>query len=76
MFHPRNRNIVFVGSDGGVVRNDGAFEEARGVLDLQDRRSGFYGTGEGSGASADDVLVGDTVNVLENGSVRSSQLDV
>jgi hypothetical protein len=25
-FHPRNPNIAFVGSDGGVVRNDGAFE--------------------------------------------------
>lgn len=24
-FHPRNSNIAFVGSDGGVVRNDGTF---------------------------------------------------
>jgi hypothetical protein len=24
-FHPRNRRIVFVGSDGGLVRNDGTF---------------------------------------------------
>lgn len=26
VFHPRNRDIAFVGSDGGVVRNDGVFE--------------------------------------------------
>jgi hypothetical protein len=25
VFHPQNPNIAFVGSDGGVVRNDGAF---------------------------------------------------
>ena len=25
-FHPRNPHVVFVGSDGGVVRNDGRFE--------------------------------------------------
>ena len=25
VFHPRDRRIVFVGSDGGVVRNDGTF---------------------------------------------------
>lgn len=25
VFHPRNSNIAFVGSDGGVVRNDGTF---------------------------------------------------
>lgn len=29
-FHPRNRRIVFVGSDGGVVRNDGAFVNISG----------------------------------------------
>jgi hypothetical protein len=33
-FHPRNRNIVFVGSDGGVVRNDGTF------VDISDRCGG------------------------------------
>ena len=26
-FHPRNPDIVFVGSDGGVVRNDGTFRD-------------------------------------------------
>ena len=34
VFHPRNRNIVFVGSDGGVVRNDGAFEDISGRCGL------------------------------------------
>ena len=29
-FHPRNRSIVFVGSDGGVVRNDGGFVDISG----------------------------------------------
>ena len=29
VFHPRNPNIAFVGSDGGVVRNDGAFSDVR-----------------------------------------------
>lgn len=29
-FHPRNSNIAFVGSDGGVVRNDGAFANVSG----------------------------------------------
>ena len=28
VFHPRNPDIAFVGSDGGVVRNDGAFVNA------------------------------------------------
>lgn len=28
VFHPRNPNIAFVGSDGGVVRNDGTFSNA------------------------------------------------
>ena len=28
VFHPRDPNIAFVGSDGGVVRNDGRFENA------------------------------------------------
>ena len=27
VFHPRNPDIVFVGSDGGVVRNDGTFRD-------------------------------------------------
>lgn len=27
VFHPRNPNIAFVGSDGGVVRNDGVFRD-------------------------------------------------
>jgi hypothetical protein len=27
VFHPRNRDIAFVGSDGGVVRNDGTFTD-------------------------------------------------
>jgi hypothetical protein len=30
VFHPRNVDIAFVGSDGGVVRNDGAFTDIRG----------------------------------------------
>jgi hypothetical protein len=31
VFHPRNPDIAFVGSDGGVVRNDGTFGNAAGV---------------------------------------------
>jgi hypothetical protein len=30
VFHPRNPDIAFVGSDGGVVRSDGNFTDARG----------------------------------------------
>ncbi|HSC28494.1 MAG TPA: hypothetical protein VLD67_14545 [Vicinamibacterales bacterium] len=30
VFHPRDSNIVFVGSDGGVVRNDGTFANISG----------------------------------------------
>ena len=30
VFHPRNPDIAFVGSDGGVVRNDGAFANISG----------------------------------------------
>ncbi len=29
-FHPKNSNIAFVGSDGGVVRNDGTFTDIAG----------------------------------------------
>jgi len=29
VFHPRNSSIAFVGSDGGVVRNDGTFTDIR-----------------------------------------------
>jgi len=38
VFHPRNRNIAFVGSDGGVVRNDGVFEN------ITNRCSQLFGT--------------------------------
>jgi hypothetical protein len=37
-FHPRNPDIVFVGSDGGVVRSDGRFE------DISARCGQLYGT--------------------------------
>lgn len=30
IFHPRDPNIAFVGSDGGVVRNDGTFQNISG----------------------------------------------
>jgi hypothetical protein len=30
VFHPRDPDVVFVGSDGGVVRSDGAFEDISG----------------------------------------------
>lgn len=37
-FHPRNSDIVWVGSDGGVVRNDGAF------VDIRNRASQICGS--------------------------------
>ena len=37
-FHPRNSNIAFVGSDGGVVRNDGQF------LNMASRCPSLFGT--------------------------------
>jgi hypothetical protein len=39
VFHPRNPDIVFVGSDGGVVRSDGRFE------DIGNRCGQLFGTG-------------------------------
>ena len=39
VFHPRNPDIVFVGSDGGVVRSDGRFE------DIGSRCPQMFGTG-------------------------------
>jgi hypothetical protein len=38
VFHPRNPHIAFVGSDGGVVRNDGSF------VDITSRCSAQFGT--------------------------------
>jgi len=34
-FHPRNSDIAFVGSDGGLVRNDGNYADARGRCSTQ-----------------------------------------
>ena len=38
VFHPRNSRIAFVGSDGGVVRNDGTFQN------IANRCSQLFGT--------------------------------
>ncbi len=38
VFHPRDGNIAWVGSDGGVVRNDGTF------VDIRNRASSICGT--------------------------------
>jgi hypothetical protein len=38
VFHPRNPRIAFVGSDGGVVRNNGSF------IDISSRCSALFGT--------------------------------
>ena len=38
VFHPRDSDIAFVGSDGGLVRNDGAFS------DIRSRASSICGT--------------------------------
>jgi hypothetical protein len=38
VFHPRDPNIAWVGSDGGVVRNDGSF------VDIRSRASSICGT--------------------------------
>lgn len=38
VFHPEDPNIAFVGSDGGVVRNDGSF------VDISSRCSQLFGT--------------------------------
>lgn len=38
VFHPKDSNIAFVGSDGGVVRNDGSF------IDISSRCSSLFGT--------------------------------
>jgi hypothetical protein len=40
VFHPRDRNIAFVGSDGGVVRNDGTF------TDIRSRCSQLFGSNQ------------------------------
>lgn len=37
-FHPEDPNIAFVGSDGGVVRNDGVF------VDISSRCAGLFGS--------------------------------
>ena len=49
VFHPRNPDIVFVGSDGGVVRSDGRF------TDISNRCSQLFGT-SAAVARCGDVL--------------------
>lgn len=44
VFHPRDPNIAFVGSDGGVVRNDGTFS------DISSRCTQLFGTGASCGS--------------------------
>ena len=44
VFHPRDSNIAFVGSDGGVVRNDGTFS------DITSRCTQIFGTAASCGS--------------------------
>ena len=44
VFHPRDANIAFVGSDGGVVRNDGTFS------DITSRCTQIFGTAASCGS--------------------------